>query len=122
MANKIGPILDEMLEAIDAIREATSGKTFAQFERERLTRLAVQRAIEISEAARRLPDTLLVRHPQLEWRKIRAIGNVLRHEYHRISDRIIWQVAQQEMDPLAAVLEAEKKLCGPGDADRTGEE
>jgi hypothetical protein len=60
------PFLDEMLEAIDAIREEISGKTFDDFERERLTRLAVQRALEIiSEAARRLPDEILARHPQL---------------------------------------------------------
>jgi uncharacterized protein with HEPN domain len=117
MAKKIGAILDEMLEAIDAIREATSGKTFAEFERERLTRLAVQRAIEIiSEAAPRLPDELLARHPQLEWRKIKAIGNVLRYEYHRVSDRIVWQVVQQELAPLATVLEAEKMLCPPDNA------
>ena len=123
MGKKVGPILDEMLEAIDAIREAISGKTFGDFERERLTRLAVQRALEIiSEAARRLPEEILTRHPQLEWRKIKAIGNVLRHEYHRISDKIVWHVAQHELDPLAAVLEAEKLRCAGDDADGAQQE
>jgi uncharacterized protein with HEPN domain len=35
-----------------------------------------------------------------------GIGNVLRHEYHDISDRVIWNVVQQHLPPLKAAVEA----------------
>jgi uncharacterized protein with HEPN domain len=38
-------IIADMLEAADAVREAIEGKSFADFQRARLARLAVQRAI-----------------------------------------------------------------------------
>ena len=57
-------IIADMLEAADAVQEAVAGESFADFEKARVARLAVQRAIEIiSEAARRLPDDLIDRHP-----------------------------------------------------------
>jgi len=41
----------------------------------------VERAVQIiSEAVRALPPALTARHPEIEWAKISAIGNILRHE------------------------------------------
>ena len=40
-----------------------------------------------------------------------GIGNVLRHEYHRISDIVIWNVVQQHLPALkVAVWEIEASL------------
>jgi uncharacterized protein with HEPN domain len=104
-------ILDEMLAAIDAMREAVANKSFDEFAASTLARLAVERAIEIvSEAARHLPKELLARHPHIPWPKIKAIGNVLRHEYHRIAPKIIWDVVTSEIGALEAVLKAERSL------------
>ncbi len=61
----------------------------------------MQRGIEIiSEASRRLPAELLESQPQIPWLKIFGIGNVLRHEYHRLSDQIIWNIVLHELPPL----------------------
>ena len=79
-----------------------------------MARLATERAIEIlSEAARHMPDEITARHPDIPWRKVRAIGNVLRHEYHRISSRIVWDVVTCELDALDVVLREELLLIGP---------
>ena len=67
----------------------------------------VQRANEIiSEASRRLPDELKLTRPEIEWRSIAGIGNVLRHEYHTISDKVIWDVVQAELPLLKTAIEA----------------
>ena len=59
MARKIGPVLDEILNAIDGIQAALAGKSIADFERDWLLRHGVQRGIEIiSEASRHLPVKL----------------------------------------------------------------
>ena len=39
-------------------------------------------------------------HPNIHWHNIAGIRNVLRHEYHAISDRVIWKVIQAELPPL----------------------
>ena len=84
------------------------GRTFEDFRKARVERLAVERAIEIiSEAARRLPLELLALHPEIEWHKVKAIGNVLRHEYHRVSDKVIWDVVQYELDELERAIRSE---------------
>jgi hypothetical protein len=35
-----------------------------------------------------------------------GIGNVLRHEYHRVSDTLIWNVVQEYLAPLRAAIAA----------------
>jgi uncharacterized protein with HEPN domain len=37
---------------------------------------------------------------------IGGIGNVLRHEYHTISDKIIWDVVALELPTLKVAVEA----------------
>ena len=82
-----------------------AGKTFADFQKDWLLRHGAQRAIEIiSEASRHVPDQLKAMHPKIRWHSIAGIGNVLRHEYHAISDQVIWKVIQDELPPLKAAV------------------
>jgi uncharacterized protein with HEPN domain len=58
---KVGPVLAEILEAIET---HTAGKSLEDFRHDWLRRLAVQRALEIiSEACRHVPDELLAGEP-----------------------------------------------------------
>lgn len=107
-------VIGEMLEAIDAARECCRGTDLNQFSLNRMGRLAAERAIEIlSEAARHLPSEMTDRNPEIPWSKLKGIGNVLRHEYHRISSKVIWDVVAAELDPLEAVLRQELARLGP---------
>lgn len=91
--------------AIAGIIEATSGKTVGEFKADWLMRHGVQRGIEIiSEATRHLPPEVLARHSEIAWPKVRAVGNVLRHEYQSISDEIIWSVVKEDLPRLQAVM------------------
>lgn len=91
--------------AIAGIIEATDGKTLDEFKADWLMRHGVQRGIEIiSEATRHLRLDLLARYPEIAWPKVRAVGNVLRHEYQSISDDVIWSVVKDELPHLRAVM------------------
>ena len=90
MTRKVGHALHDILEAIDRIEEITRGKSLADFEASWQLRWLVQRAIEIiSEASRAIPHELADTQPDIPWRKVRGIGNVLRHDYEGLSDRIL---------------------------------
>lgn len=83
----LSPRRRRYLEAIEGIEQAITGKTFDDFSREWVLRHAIQRAIEIiSEASRSIPDDVKATRAEIPWVKVSAIGNILRHEYHALSD------------------------------------
>ena len=107
MARKVSHIVHDILETIERVQSKTASKTFAEFESEWELRFIAQRSIEIiSEATRRLPEELKAARPEIEWRSIAGIGNVLRHEYHAISDKIVWDVIRLELPALKTAIEA----------------
>jgi uncharacterized protein with HEPN domain len=102
MERKVGHTVHDILETIERVQGKIAGKSFAEFEAEWDLRFAVQRAIEIiSEATRRLPGDLKATRPEIEWRSIAGIGSVLRHEYHTISNKVIWDVVAGRPSPVA---------------------
>lgn len=107
MERKVGHTIHDILETIERVQGKLAGKSFAEFEAEWDLRFVVQRAIEIiSEATRRLPEELKATRPEIEWRSIAGIGSVLRHEYHTISNKVIWDVVQADLPPLQMAIEA----------------
>jgi uncharacterized protein with HEPN domain len=71
------------------------------------------RLLCVSEAVRHamlLDPSLAERNPRIPWRAIRALGNVLRHDYGEIDAAIIWStVARGDVDALVAVAQDELK-------------
>jgi len=103
----VQPALHAIQEAIEGIEHAVRGKTLEDFSTDWLLRHGVQRGIEIiSEAVRRIPPELQARQPNIPWAQIMGIGNVLRHEHHRISDTLIWNVVQEFLPPLRVAIVA----------------
>jgi len=89
------------------VDEITRNKTFSEFESSWQLRWLVQRAIEIiSEASRAIPNDLTSMRPEIPWSRVAGIGNVLRHEYSGLSDRIIWNVVIDELPRLKAAIDA----------------
>jgi uncharacterized protein with HEPN domain len=97
--------LHDMLDAIEGIQATVGEADFAEYARSWTMRRAVERGIEIiSEASRHLPDQLKARYPQVYWQEIASIGNLLRHEYSRIDDRIMWRVVEKYLPELKDVV------------------
>jgi uncharacterized protein with HEPN domain len=114
MAKAVLARIRDMLETIDELNRASAGKTFEHFQQDWLLRKAAERGIEIiSEAGRHLPDELKSRHPYSRWRHVAGIGNVLRHEYHHVDDKIVWAVIVDELPHLKVHLEAMRDEIEP---------
>jgi uncharacterized protein with HEPN domain len=112
---KIGPILAEMIEALDGIEAATAGKTLEEFQADWLLKHGVQRGLEIiSEASRHIPEGLLSLAPEVPWKRVRGIGNILRHEYHKIADPIVWAVVTDSLPPLRSAIQRIEASIGEG--------
>jgi uncharacterized protein with HEPN domain len=101
----IRPRLEDILSNIDIVSDALVGKRLDAYLADRLLQLAVERAIEIiSEATRHIPADACARFPDIPWRNIAAIGNKLRHEYHRVDADIIYDVAANHLPALRPVI------------------
>ncbi len=102
------PRLTDILDAIERIRAEMAGVTIEAFEADWRKRWLVERGVEIiSEASRRLPEELKLRHPEIAWTKVAGIGNVLRHEYEAISAPVMWKLVQDDLTPLEKVSREE---------------
>jgi len=60
-----------------------------------------------------LPDELKGQYTRIYWREIAAIGNLLRHEYGKVDDQIIWRVGQEYLPELKVVVLDMLKREGP---------
>ena len=97
--------LRDLLEQIDTVAEMIEGMDLAAYRRDVKLRRAAERCVEIiSEASRHLPEELTAFHPDQPWPEIAAIGNLLRHEYQRVDDVIMWKIAAKSLPALRPAI------------------
>jgi uncharacterized protein with HEPN domain len=96
----------DILAAVHAVAEYTDGMTYEEFAADGRTRDAVVRNLmTMGESVRWIPDVVLSRHPEVPWRTLRGMRNVVVHEYFGIDDGILWQTVRGDLPPLAPLLE-----------------
>ena len=95
-----------MANAIYRIQEFTANLTYDAYLDSVLIQSAVERQLEIlGEAARRLSDEFRQVHPEIDWRRIIGLRNILIHRYDEIRQQTIWTTVVSELEPLLAQLE-----------------
>lgn len=93
-------------DEIDGVAAIIKGLSFGQYQDSYLHRRAVERAVQIiSEAAGALPPEFVARHDDAPWKSIIGIGNVLRHEYQRLDDKRLWEIATVHLPALGSVVQ-----------------
>ena len=105
MVDRSDLAIAEILDEITWLDGIAKGRTFADFVEDRTLRYAVERSIEIiSEASRRLSPEAKALCPEVPWRSVGGIGNILRHEYHATAPRIVWEVVTRDLTGLKAAM------------------
>jgi uncharacterized protein with HEPN domain len=101
-------------ENIELAKKFMAGSDATAFGADLRTVYAVTRCLEIiSEAVRRLPAEITARHPDVPWEKIRAAGNIYRHEYDNVSPLILWNTVNTALDSLELAVRAELRSLDP---------
>lgn len=58
----------------------------------------------LGEAATHLSTELKATHPEIPWRQIIGLRNVVSHEYFRVRPELLWEVATRDIPILAVSL------------------
>ena len=96
----------DMREFCARVAEYTDGLSRAEFEKTQLVYDATLRNLElIGEAARHVPDEARARAPDVPWRRVIAVRNILIHGYLGLDNDIIWDIVQNEIGKLLRALE-----------------
>jgi len=106
--------LQQMRDYADRAQRLCAGRKPEDLEKELEFRLALERALEvIGEAAFQLGDEFHAEHPEVEWRKIIGMRNVLAHGYDVIRADILWDIAVRDAPTLLAHIDRMlRKLSG----------
>ena len=96
----------DMREFCERVTEYTDGLNREEFEKTHLVYDATLRNLElIGEAARNVPDEVRAKAPDVPWRQVIAVRNILIHGYLGIDNDVIWDIVQNEIGKLLRALE-----------------
>ncbi len=95
----------DMLQICEEIADLLKEHDEAAFHDNRLLQRAIERDVElVGETARTLSQVFRDAHPELAWREIIGIRNILAHEYGRIDHALLYHTATDDIPALATRL------------------
>lgn len=98
--------LQDILQSIDEIQQRTAGMDFESF----ITNRTVIKAVLydfgiIGEASRHIPSDIQSLYPQIPWRLMADMRNVIFHEYFQVELEIVWIAIQNNLPLLVSPLQ-----------------
>ncbi len=98
--------LEHILDSIVLIEQYTRGMSVDKFKKDSKTVDAVIRNFEIiGEAAGKLPQQFRDRHPEVPWKSLTGLRNVLIHEYFGVDVEAVWENIGQKLPELKTQME-----------------
>ena len=98
--------LEDILNCISNVRQFVDGVSFDAFIDDKMRYFAVMKNIEIiGEAANMLTRNFRMNYPDLPWRMIIGMRNVLTHGYANVSDMKLWKTATEDLDSMYETIE-----------------
>ncbi len=93
--------LQDILESIERIEEYIEGYNFETFTKDRKTVDAVLRNLEIiGEAAKHIPENIRMQHPEIPWKRVIGLRNVVIHHYFGVDLSIVWVIIKKQLPEL----------------------
>ena len=108
MKSKIGnrARLLHIIDSIQEIESYTRNISKEDFLKNDMMQNACIRLLEvIGEASRSVSEDLKKQYPEIEWREIVDLRNLLLHEYFGVDLNIVWSIIQFDLPPLKSKIQ-----------------
>jgi uncharacterized protein with HEPN domain len=95
-----------LVDILESARVAlVAGKSWDEFYGDMQCQDAVLRRIEIiGEAARHISPQTRKKYPQIPWRDMTVLRNLVIHQYDAVDINQVWDTTQQKLPPLVEEL------------------
>jgi len=86
--------LEDILKSMLRITEYIDSKKFSDFRKDYMLVDAVVRNFEIiGEASKNIPLSIQKKYPEIPWKKMYSLRNLISHEYFGIDYEMLWEIA-----------------------------
>jgi uncharacterized protein with HEPN domain len=93
--------LEDMLDSTQKISNYTKGMDITSFSSNSMAFDAVLRNLEIvGEATKKISRRIRTQYPEIEWKKIAGLRDIIIHEYFGINKKILWEIITQKIPVL----------------------
>ena len=94
-----------ILDAIDKIRVYTASVSLEAFSvNDLVVDAALRNFMVIGEATRHIPTHVTTAYPQIPWRLMQDMRNVVVHDYPNVSLQVVWETIQHDLPLLLEPL------------------
>ncbi len=95
---KYDVFIEDMILACEHIAEYTDDMDFEMFRKNNLVVDAVIRNFEIiGEAAKHIPSYVRLKYPQIPWKKMIGMRNLISHEYFGVDYEMVWEIIKNQL-------------------------
>jgi|SRR3989344_2995700 len=106
MKRNLNLFINDIMEAILSIESFSKKLNRESLSGDDLIQSAIMRKIEIiGDAVKNVPNDFRIKYPEVEWRKIAGLRDIIIHTYFDIDLDVMWEIIKRDFPRLKKQIE-----------------